>query len=86
MLDLLLDPPHHRPFLFRSIRSAYEELAAQLSAQAHVNADETPTKQQNGKAWLWTFVAKTFTVFTIRPTRAATAVDEFLTSAFSGVV
>ena len=69
-----------------AVRSAYEELAAQLPSQDYVNADETPTKEQNGKAWLWTFVARMFTVFTIRPTRAATAVDEFLTSAFSGVV
>jgi len=69
-----------------AVRSAYEELAAQLPAQDYVNADETPTKEQNGKAWLWTFVAQMFTVFTIRPTRAATAVDEFLTSDFSGVV
>jgi len=69
-----------------AVRPAYDELVAQLPAQAHVNADETPMKQQNGKAWLWTFVARAFTVFTIRPTREATAVDDFLTDAFSGVV
>lgn len=69
-----------------AVRPAYEELAAQLPAQDHVNADETATKEQNGKAWLWTFVARAFTVFTIRPTREATAVDDFLTDAFSGIV
>jgi transposase len=67
-------------------RPAYEELVAQLPAEEHLNADETATKEQNGKAWLWTFVARLFTVFTIRATRAATAVDEFLTDAFHGVV
>jgi transposase len=67
-------------------RPAYEELAAALPSQEHLNADETPTKEQNGKAWLWTFVAELFTVFTIRATRAATAVDELLTSAYTGVV
>jgi len=67
-------------------RPAYEQLAASLPAQEHVNADETGTKEQNTKAWLWTFVARTFTVFAVRATRAATAVDELLTDAFGGIV
>jgi len=67
-------------------RPAYEELAAQLPTEEHINADETATKEENRKAWLWTFVAQTFTVFTVRATRAATAVDEFLTGGFGGVV
>jgi len=67
-------------------RSAYEELVAQLPTEEHVNADESPTKEKNRKAWLWTFVAQAFTVFTVRATRAATAVDELLTGVFSGVV
>jgi transposase len=67
-------------------RPAYEELAAKLPTEGHVNADETPTKEQNGKAWLWTFVAGLFTVFAVRATRAATAVDQLLTDAFGGVV
>lgn len=67
-------------------RPAYEELAAQLPMQEHVNADETATKEQNGKAWLWTFVARMFTVFAVRATREATAVDELLTADFRGVV
>jgi transposase len=69
-----------------AVQPAYEELAAQLPAQDYVNADETATKEQNGKAWLWTFVARMFTVFTVRPTREATAVDDFLTNAFHGIV
>jgi len=69
-----------------AVRPAYEELAAQLPTQDQVNADETPTKEENGKAWLWTFVARLFTVFAVRATREATAVDELLTVAFRGVV
>ena len=69
-----------------AVRTAYEELAAQLPVQDYVNADETATKEQNCKAWLWTFVARMFTVFTVRPTREATAVDDFLTDAFHGIV
>ena len=69
-----------------AVRGAYEELAAQLPTEEHLNADETPTKEQNGKVWLWTFVARMFTVFAVRPTREATAVDELLTDAFTGIV
>jgi transposase len=69
-----------------AVRPAYEELAAELPKQEHVNADETPTKEQNRKAWLWAFAARWFTVFAVRATREATAVDEFLTSAFCGIV
>jgi transposase len=69
-----------------AVRPAYEELAAELPTQDHVNADETPTKEQNGKAWLWAFSARLFTVFAVRATREATAVDEFLTAAFRGIV
>jgi hypothetical protein len=49
--------------------------------QDQVNADETPTKVESRKAWLWTFVARMFTVFAVRLTREATAVDELLTAA-----
>jgi len=69
-----------------AVRPAYEELAAQLPTQEHVNADETATKQRNTKAWLWTFVARLFTVFAVRPTREATAVDELLGDEFQGIV
>lgn len=67
-------------------RGAYEELAAKLPTEEQINADETATKEENGKAWLWTFVARLFTVFTVRATREATAVDHFLTDAFGGIV
>ena len=67
-------------------RPAYEELAAQLPTQEQISADETPTKEQNAKCWLWTFVARAFTVFAIRRTREATVIDDLLTDAFRGVV
>ncbi len=56
-----------------ALRPSYEALAAKLPTQDHLSADETPIKQQNGKAWLWTFVARAFTVFAVRATREATA-------------
>lgn len=69
-----------------AVRPAYEELAAQLPAQAQLSIDESPTKQQNTKAWVWTFVASAFTVFAVRTTRAATVLHELLADAFRGIV
>ena len=69
-----------------ALRPAYDELVAQLPTQDQVSVDETPTKEQNRKAWLWTFVARTFTVFAVRATREATALVELLTAEFAGVV
>jgi hypothetical protein len=39
-----------------ALRPAYDELAAALPSQPTLNGDESPTKQANTKAWLWTFV------------------------------
>jgi len=49
-----------------AVRRAYEELAAQLPTQEQLSIDESPTKQQTSKAWLWVFVAQAFTVFAQR--------------------
>ena len=69
-----------------ALRASYKEAAAALPMQDQLNIDETATKQENGKAWLWTFVAQTFTVFAVRPTREATALVAFLGEKFGGVV
>jgi len=69
-----------------ALRPSYEELAAELPTQQRLSIDETATKEQNGKAWLWTFVARTFTVFSVRATREATALADLLTDIFCGIV
>jgi transposase len=69
-----------------ALRPSYEALAAELPTQEQLNIDETATKQENGKAWLWTFVARLFTVFAVRPTREATALVAFLGEKFRGIV
>ena len=69
-----------------ALRPCYDELAAQLPDQACLGIDETPTKEAQAKAWLWTCVADTFTVFTLRTTRAATVLTELLGTAYGGVV
>jgi transposase len=69
-----------------ALRPSYEAAAGALPAEPQLNIDETATKEANGKAWLWTFVAHTFTVFAVRPTREATALAQFLGEAFRGIV
>ena len=69
-----------------AVRPSYEALAAQLPAQEQLSIDETGTKEAHGKAWLWTFVARMFTVFAVRATREATALRAFLGEAFHGIV
>jgi transposase len=69
-----------------ALRPAYEELAAQLPAEAVLGIDESPTKEAALKSWLWTFVAGAYTIFALRTTRAATILHELLTDAFDGVV
>jgi transposase len=69
-----------------ALRPAYDALVAGVPPQPHLGIDESPTKQAASKAWLWTFVARWFTVFAIRPTREATILDDLLTDRFGGVV
>lgn len=69
-----------------ALTPAYKELAAQLPTEDVLGIDESPTKQARLKSWLWTFVASTYTVFTLRTTRSATVLHELLTAAFDGVV
>jgi hypothetical protein len=69
-----------------AVRPSYEALAAALPTEEQWSIDETATKEANGKAWLWTFVARLFTVFAVRATREATALTALLGETFRGVV
>lgn len=69
-----------------ALHAPYDQAVQQLPTQDQLGIDETPTKEGSAKAWLWGFVATTFTVFAIRTTRAATILGDLLTEQFSGVV
>jgi transposase len=69
-----------------AVRPAYEELVGALSEQSRLGGDETPTKEGPQKAWLWTLVATTFTVFAVRVTHAAAVLTELLGDRFSGII
>lgn len=76
----------HQRIATEALQPAYDRLVAALPAQPHLNGDETPTKEGDAKAWLWTFVAGAFTVFAVRGSRAATTIGELLGEAFAGVM
>lgn len=70
----------------QALRPAYDQLVAQLPDQPRLSMDESPTKQGPDKAWLWTAVATVFTVFSVRLSRAATLLDDWLGEDFPGVI
>lgn len=69
-----------------ALEQPYEELKAQLPQQPQLNMDETPTKQGDQKAWLWTAVARQFAVFVILSSRKGTALPLLLGKMFAGII
>jgi transposase len=69
-----------------AVQPAYDELAQRLPDQPVLHLDESPTKEGQAKAWIWTFVAGAFTVFACRTSRAADVAKQLLGAAFAGVV
>lgn len=67
-------------------RPAYDELVQKLPKEKSVNVDETPTKEANSNAWIWTAVTKSYTVFAVRLTKARCVITELLGPAYRGVV
>ena len=64
----------------------YDELKQALSDEKQLNMDESPTKQANQKAWLWTAVTAKIAVFAIFSSRKATALPKLLGDTFSGII
>ena len=75
----------HQKLATDALRPAYDEIVGQLPTQTRLGIDESPTKQASEKAWLWTFVAGTFTLFAVRTSRAAVILGELLTENFRGI-
>jgi transposase len=69
-----------------AVQPAYQELAEQLSGQGTMHIDESPTKEGRAKAWVWTFVAATFTVFACRLSRGAEVVQQLLGKTCKAVI
>lgn len=69
-----------------ALAAPYEELKNSLTLEPQLNMDETPTKQANSKAWLWTAVAPLYAVFAIFSSRKGTALPKLLGEAFAGII
>jgi transposase len=69
-----------------AVQPAYDDLAARLPGQLVLHIDESPTKEGPVKAWVWTFVADTFTVFACRTSRAADVLDDLLGESYAGTI
>ena len=76
----------HQNIATAATRPAYDTLVKKLPKQDHLNGDETPTKEGNQNAWIWTLVAATFTVFAVRLTKAACVIHELLTLDYAGLL
>jgi transposase len=70
----------------QAVLPAYHELAEQLPQEPVLNIDESPTKQGPAKAWVWTFVASTFTFFVCATSRAAEVATKILGESYAGVI
>ena len=67
------------------LATPYEELRGELSQEAQLFIDESPTKQKNDKAWLWVAVAPMFVVFGIFLSRKRDALKA-LVGDYSGTI
>src|SRR5262249_32649504 len=63
-----------------------EAARAAVQQAAVVNIDETGWRQEQARAWLWTVVTATLTVFRIDRRRSGAAVEALLGPAYSGIV
>ncbi len=69
-----------------ALEPIYNELAEVLPNQPNLAIDETPFKRGRLRMWLWTFVASSFTVFVLRPTRKAIVLTEIIGADFAGSI
>ena len=69
-----------------AVLPAYNELAEQLPQEPMLNIDESPTKEGQAKAWVWTFVAATFTYFVCATSRAAEVAKKVLGAGYDGII
>ena len=70
----------------RALRPCYEQMREALPRSDAAAMDETPAKEANEKAWLWTAVTKHFTLFHIAGSRKASVAKELLGEDYSGIV
>ena len=68
-----------------ALAAPYEELRSELQNEKQLFVDESPTKQNKSKAWLWVAVAPMFAVFGIFLSRKREALKQ-LVGDYSGII
>jgi len=68
-----------------ALSEPYEELRSELQNQEQLFVDESPTKQNQRKAWLWVAVAPCFTLFGIFRSSKRAAL-QVLIGNYSGII
>ena len=68
-----------------ALAAGHEELRSELQNQKQLFIDESPTKQNKNKAWLWVAVAPMFAVFGIFLTRKREALKQ-LVGNYKGII
>jgi transposase len=69
-----------------AIEPAVKEAACHVREQAVVHADETGWRLEKKRAWLWTVLTATVTVFAVRASRSAAVARELLGKEFRGIL
>lgn len=69
-----------------AVLPAYNELADKLASEPMLNIDESPTKEGDAKAWVWTFVATNYTYFVCATSRAAEVAKNVLGAEYDGII
>jgi transposase len=92
-LDTILNQPASTGWMVllqnrcaEAVKPSYDQLAAALPAEPVLHVDESPTKEGTSKAWVWTFVARAFTLFACRTSRAGAVPRQLLGDDYGGVV
>ena len=62
----------------RALQETYDKLLERLPHETRLNIDETTLPQDGKKLWIWTFVARNFTVFKIDPSRSSAVLESVL--------
>lgn len=70
----------------RSLQPVHDEIAEHVRQSEIVHADETSWREVNTKAWLWTAISQSATLFRICPSRSSTAARQLLGEEFAGTV
>jgi transposase len=69
-----------------SLEKIYETLLERLPDEKHLHVDETGSKENGQKRWIWCFRAGKCTVFRVDPSRGSIVLDNLLGKNYAGMI